>query len=244
MYCIKCGKSIPDGSSFCPSCGAAQGENRTQPIDSQPTTNLNASTIPKKKKRKSGCLIGLLFAIIGLSLIFVIAMIPSSENEDVSNSDSSITTEQWIEFDTKTWNDFATLYKSHNAFMSTMSAFSDGKIDAVTMYTECEKAENVFRNFSIALNYGESEEQKTYVEVLQTMALSDQLCTESLKKYLDSGKTSDLADVQKNIKSATEAVNVFASNRGKLLVKTGLTDAEIAEKIETDTATLDDMDSQ
>ena len=44
MYCVKCGKEIRDGSSFCSECGAAQPndtspekeDNRTYPYEQQP----------------------------------------------------------------------------------------------------------------------------------------------------------------------------------------------------------------
>ena len=33
MFCIKCGKSLPDGAAFCPSCGAVAAE---QPVNAHP----------------------------------------------------------------------------------------------------------------------------------------------------------------------------------------------------------------
>lgn len=172
-------------------------------------------------------------------LVFGVFQMMSNPEQYNVQDNTSVTPEQWLEFDEKTWDDFVTLYNNHNAFMSTMTAFSNGQIDAVTMYSKCQEAESVFGQCSAALNYGESEEEKDYVGVLQSMALSDQLAAKNLKKYLDSGKTGDLADAQGNINAAKEAVETFASNRGKLLVKAGLTDDEIAEKVEADIAALD-----
>ena len=70
------------------------------------------------------------------------------------------------------------------------------------------------------------------------MALSDQMAAESLMKYLDSRKTSDLSNAQENIQNAVTAATTIASNRGALLAKAGLSQEEIQVKIEEDMSDL------
>lgn len=58
MYCRNCGKEIPDGSSFCPECGASQRDD----VQVQ-----NVRTVESKTNTKS--IVGLVISLIGL-LIF------------------------------------------------------------------------------------------------------------------------------------------------------------------------------
>lgn len=51
MYCIKCGKQIPDGSSFCPSCGASQDGNDRQFAPVQHTESTSSQSIPNQKRK-------------------------------------------------------------------------------------------------------------------------------------------------------------------------------------------------
>lgn len=62
MYCVKCGKEIKDGSSFCPECGAAQpNENSSERSNSHTQAGLKASY-------NILCIIGLV--VSGISLLF------------------------------------------------------------------------------------------------------------------------------------------------------------------------------
>ena len=58
MYCQKCGKPIPDNSTFCNVCGAPQGQ--MQPT--QPTTQQQAKKLPTYYYVDSWLLFGLCMA--------------------------------------------------------------------------------------------------------------------------------------------------------------------------------------
>ena len=51
MFCPNCGKQIPDGSAFCPQCGAATGVNCT--MQNTSTQSSAGSTLPLHKSNAS-----------------------------------------------------------------------------------------------------------------------------------------------------------------------------------------------
>lgn len=91
-----------------------------------------------------------------------------------------------------------------------------------------------FREASVQLRYGENKEQRDYLWVLQSLALSDQQVTKHLMKYLDSGKVSDSSKAQECLNDAEQAISVYANNRGLLLANTDLSDSEIEERVSAD----------
>ena len=144
----------------------------------------------------------------------------------------------WLEFDEKTWPEFVNLYTAHNNLMNAMNDFSNGNISSADFYQYCEDSKEYFANMSLAFDFGESDEEKAYLSAFESMALSDQMAAESLMKYLDSRKTSDLSNAQENIQNAVTAATTIASNRGALLAKAGLSQEEIQVKIEEDMSDL------
>lgn len=83
MYCKKCGKSIPDDSVFCPSCGCAIGQTNTETISSAqiPTQSPTKNNNGKKVKGVFGKLKSLIgnwdpWVRVALSVVLVaVAMI-------------------------------------------------------------------------------------------------------------------------------------------------------------------------
>lgn len=220
--CPTCGGLVAKGAKVCPHCGAKQ-----------------------KKKTPWWAYVALFFlfsALVG-SIVTRNQDHPSSAQTASANpteiAEKAETPEDLLAFDQKTWDDFKKLYTAHNDMMDAMTMYSNGELSALSFYNVCEELEEFFGTASLALSYGETEYQRTYVSALQSMALCDQLAAKALIKYLDSFKTSDLSEAQENINQAANAATTIASNRGKLLVLAGLSDEEIRTKIEADTADLD-----
>lgn len=238
MFCKKCGAQVSDDANFCDKCGASLSDAQITP-----TTTPQATTAPKKKRH--GCLFSVIIVIIFLLLIGVGISVginqlsQEGQTDQDKNSAVEMTPERWLEFDSKTWEDFSTLYQSHNTFMTLMSNYSDNAIDAGTFYSECEKCAKWFGENSLTYDYGETQEEKDYLSAFESVALSDQMAAKSMMKYLDSKKASDLSDVEKNIDAAVQGITTIASNRGVLLVKAGLTDEEIQAKVESDMQELE-----
>ena len=149
-----------------------------------------------------------------------------------------------LEFDAKTWEDFKLLYISHNNFVKNIDAFSDFQMGTLDFYNCCKEAEEYFQNAALSFDYGTTDDEKTYLSSFEIAALADQEAAQKLMKYIDSGKTSYLSDTNEQIQRAKEAFVMIASNRGKLLVRAGLTNEEIAEKVEEDMAALDEEGSK
>lgn len=58
--------------------------------------------------------------------------------------------------------------------------------------------------------------------------------------YLDSGAVSDMSKAKDDIAETVTAISIFAENRSKLLVKAGLSEEEIKQKIESDLSVLEE----
>ena len=102
--------------------------------------------LPTKKKKKWGCLVA--FLLFGASSVVIMqqATTPgTSFYDDIHSKANELTPEDWLKFDDKTWADFTTLYKNHNAMLSLIDSYSQGTVDAATLYSKCEEFKNSFR---------------------------------------------------------------------------------------------------
>jgi hypothetical protein len=237
---------------FCPNCGepvqnknvefiSSEYRDPSQRIQEVKEPNIKIQQ-PVKKNGKNGCLVFVLLFIIVMAFAVILAVIKPEIYQDLDNVKSTSVEDykqSLLEFDKQSWEDFKTLYASHNNFLEYVSTFSEGNLSSLDFYNTCSDAKDYFQEISMSFNYGSNDEEKTYLRTFESAALSDQQAAEHLMKYADSGKTSQLSKVQENIQNAKNAFIMIASNRGKLLVKAGLTDDEIKNKIETDMEDLD-----
>jgi Primosomal protein N'' (replication factor Y) - superfamily II helicase len=236
IKCHECGKEISDKADKCPNCGAPVIIENNSILSGPPN-------IPKpNKKRKVGCLIFIVIfvCVLGGGMINVIN---HPEKYQSSNNSSNVskkdTKESLLELDKTSWKQFKGIYTSHNNFMTVIDAFTDNQITSLDFYNECKKAEEYFGKSSNLFSYGNTDDEKAYLSVFKSVALSDQLAAKYLKKYIDSGKTSQLSKAQESIQGAKDAITTIAKNRRKLLAKTGLSDTEIKTKIEQDMKDLE-----
>jgi len=184
--------------------------------------------VQPNKKIGCGCLV--LIVVILAALIGVITSDAPA---------AAKTSEEILAFDDRSWDDFAILYQSHNNFLAAVQSYSDNKIASTSFYQKCQEAEEFFRDASTRFDYGTTKDEKDYLSVFRSAALSDQLAAKALMKYLDSGKTSDLADSKSNIQAAKDAITMIASNRGILLAKSDLSEEEIKQRIEESMSKLE-----
>lgn len=224
MFCKKCGKDIKD-SQFCPFCGteAYKTGNNANNMNVTSRQDVINSQI-KKKKSKVGLFICLV--IVGALCFGISQIIQNPEKYQ-----NTISSEEWLEFDDKTWEQFSQLYTNHNNLMYAMTAFSDGNMDAASFYSYCKDFENICANNSLIFDYGVNQDQKDYLSVFKSATLSDQMAAQSLMKYLDTYQTSDLSEAQEHIQNAKDAITTIASNRGTLLAKTDLSEEEIQKRL-------------
>ncbi len=253
IRCPRCG--IVHNCNFCPNCGL-QAPPPPPPINNGYTDQFYTN-VPNQKKGMNGCLIAALtmfitFIFIGFVALGIYAIVPSPNNTvnkaaDISStpSPSSPPTDEEVrtallEFDSKSWDQFKALYISHNNMMKAVSLYSDNSISSLDFYTYCKDFKKYFQDMSSNFDWGKTEDEKMYLKTFEVFALADQQAAEYLIKYVDSGKTSDLSKAQEAIERAKEAATTIASNRGTLLVKAGLTDEELHEKVEADMAQLEE----
>ncbi len=99
MFCVNCGKELPDGSSFCPTCGAAQQEATPSPVSGTERYTAPASqSAVQKAKYNTMCIVGLVISCISLLLNFwglvgiagtvvsVIGLVSSKERHEQGNT--------------------------------------------------------------------------------------------------------------------------------------------------------------
>lgn len=256
INCSECGKEISDKAVACPNCGAPISASKKIVSDNQTTYYMPKETkgfgggrmvTSAKKKIRTGCLVFFML-FIGAMVFSIIqrannpdAYLSTNKTTDTSKNDDK---KSLLELDETSWEQFKNLYISHNNFMSIIDAFSNDKITALDFYNECQNAEKYFQEVSTTFNYGTNDDEITYLNVFETVALSDQSAASYLKKYIDTGKTSHLSKAQESIQRAKDAVVLIAENRGKLLVKAGLSDEEIQKKVEEDMEELESESSK
>ncbi len=250
-FCSKCGQPL-SGANFCPNCGEPAKDKNVEFISSEYRDNSQriqevipptTSTPPIRKKRtNSGCLVFFMLFFIVMAFAVVTAIIKPEIYQNLENNkETSVEDEEqsWLDFDKQTWKEFKLLYTSHNNFLSAVSGYSENKISSLDFYNTCSEAESYFQNVSTSFNYGTNDDEKTYLSVFESVALSDQLAAQYLMKYIDAGKTSHLSKAQECIQKAKDGLIMISQNRSILLAKTGLTEDEIKEKVEKDLLELD-----
>ena len=248
MFCPKCGADAGN-VKFCPECGAPIADKKKSAIDDVANQFSVDGDVNKPVRRKKSLLKRWWFwAAIVIALVIVSSLggndagttSPSPDVTDDSASDTleSASSEELLAFDEQTWPQFIELYNAHNTLVNNIQAVADGNASLVDLYQYCEDAKAYFGEKSLSFNYGESDYQKDYLQVFESMAFYDHMAVEKLMDYLDSFETSDISAASDYISKAVTAMKLIASNRGTLLAATDLTDEEIQQRIEDSTAGL------
>lgn len=210
------------------------------------SNSMNGAQLKQQKKvgrLRKAVLILLIFGVFCFGLTSILkARNPAAgaDQSGQSSASASMSKSDYLAFDERTWGDFVHLYKAHNSLMKTMGSFSDGQISASDFYTFCKESEEYFAKASMALRYGETTEQNTYLDALEKFAYNDQMIAQKLMDYIDSGSMSDFSAIEGYIDDANTAAGLFASNRGTLLKKAGLSMEEITALVEEDMKDLEE----
>ena len=211
-------------------------------------------------KKKLGCLKISLLVFFGPAILLSLFIIitnptPKSGSNSTSTASSTVsvtskslktmTSDELLAFDAETWEIYTDLYINYQRFHSHFTAFANGQISIGEMYTATEQYEKYCKNkYSEIIKLSktaEAEDIKTYYAAFEGWAISGQTYASELKKYLDSGKASDLSSCEKQLESLMANINNATSNRGILLRNTDLTAEEITAKIEQE---FDEIESK
>lgn len=86
MYCNKCGKEVPGGSAFCPSCGApvSGGTESEVVIESEEALSSLAAPVKKKKRSKIPFLVLLLIVLLAGASVFVYRTFFSNQEKHIA----------------------------------------------------------------------------------------------------------------------------------------------------------------
>ncbi len=238
IKCTECGKEISDKATTCPNCGC--------PI----TTAEIKHPASKKKPKKGGCLKTIL---IYLGILIVISTIISMQLKndpdkmqsllETKNSETSKNlendTEKSMEEDTEEntkenakiidaqiWEYVLPIINANNQLMNIVENESSTSLD---IYNAAKKFKEMCQQTWISPPKVSGNGADEYLSSCKDYILIEQTMADSLLKYIDSGKTSDLSKFQENIKSCTQAITVLATNKGIFLSQNGFTSEEIQE---------------
>lgn len=230
IKCTECGKEISDKAATCPNCGC--------PVTHELPNELKQSTNSNSRKKSTGCLI--IFIIFGafcflmVFMVFIVTVIRPTINISTPQSSNEIQTEI-AEEDMKTmakstdeqiWGYVVPIINANNQLMTVVGSESSSNVDIYNAATDFKKLCGQTWNNPPEVSGNGAQE---YLDSCRDYILIEQTMADSLLKYLDSQKTSDLAKVQENIQTCTQALNVVATNKGTFLSINGFTTEEIQE---------------
>lgn len=235
IKCSECGKKVSDKATTCPNCGCPVNDKENNVSEESNSNNA------QKPKRKSGCLklILIFFVIcIGISIVIAIrAPKKSAISESISASETSTQPEEITEdtkqaaklADKQIWEYILPIINANNQLMQIIGNESSSNLD---IYNTAKNFKEIcIQTWSNPPDVS-GNGTKEYLDSCKNYIIIEQTMVDSLLTYIDSGKTSDLSKVQKNIQSCTEAISILASNRGVFLVLNGFTDEEIKEIVD------------
>ncbi|MCM3631256.1 zinc ribbon domain-containing protein [Paenibacillus glycanilyticus] len=241
--CQSCGHKNVDTHNFCENCAAPLGTTAPSPsLQVQaPQTQEDSLARLKKKRKKKGQFIAILIVVAFMILVGIIGANASPTTETDAASKSAVKTKTSVQTkadkkaevrkqDKIVWSYFNNIVDAHNKLMDAMTSYSDGKMTKLDLYNYAKEIETYQRNRSMSPPKNTPAIAKEYTRSVADMALFSQTVAQKLKKYLDSGKTSDLSAAQGAIQQVTGSISVIANNRVKVLKDAGFTQAEI-EKI-------------
>lgn len=237
IKCQECGKEISDKATACPNCGCPL----VPPQNPNTSSESKESKQPMKVKKNSakGCLWAFII-VIGVPVIVSIFAKLMSGEPLVKNSPATtaevtttpvLTKDEAKIMDEDIWNYVYPVILANNNLMNTLNAYSNNELSELDLYNTTkdfyEYTQSMWENPPDITD----PDGEQYLDSCQDYIIIEQTMADSLLKYLDSKKTSDLSNVQDNIERCTEAVKIVASNRGTFLGINNFTDEEIQQII-------------
>lgn len=81
MFCFKCGEAIPDGSKFCPKCGASLEENNEQFVV---YASQEKEDVSLNENKKSTALLKKIMIVLGIAVIIIVVILVINESRKAS----------------------------------------------------------------------------------------------------------------------------------------------------------------
>lgn len=128
--------------------------------------------------------------------------------------------------DEQLWEYVLPIINAHNQLMKIMG---NGSSTSLNIYNAAKDFETMCQQTWSAPPEVSGDGTEEYLNSCRDYIIIEQAMAESLLKYIDSSKTSDLSKVQENIQSCSQALITLASNRGTFLSLYGFSTKEIQE---------------
>lgn len=172
-------------------------------------------------------MIGMVGAAIRISLGPSTDDSPTPAAITESKASEPLTKEEAQTIDSEIWNYVYPIINAHNQIMDGMTGYSEGRVSELNLYTAVKDYNDRLPNIWAKPPSVTDENGKLYLESCRDFIIVEQTLAKSLLKYIDSKKTSDLAEVEKNIEQSNQAIQIVASNRGTFLGINDFSDEEI-----------------
>lgn len=134
------------------------------------------------------------------------------------------TSDEWKEFDNKSWADFKELNEKLDSLKKTVEDTSNpNRTD------ELENAEHYFSDKEDTLNYDSNDEQEKYLEPMKKICeKAEDICENALKDN-SSNNESALTEIKNKLNDLENDVNSVIDGRHSILNKAGYTEQEIKD---------------
>ena len=227
IKCPECGKKISNNATSCPNCGCPIIDRQEQ-----------SEHVTASKHEGGGCLKPFItFLVISAIIGFAAAIQHKNQPEDIKvTQETEVETTEFeitedskktaLETDEQIWGYVLPVINANNDLMAFIERDSVTLLDIYNTTKDFEEfCRNTWNNPPQVTGYGAEE----YLSSCRDYILYEQTLANSLLKYADSGKTSDLSEAQKNMQSCKQALSIVASNRGVFLSINGFSQDEIQE---------------
>ena len=92
MFCGHCGTEVPDIAEFCPNCGAAMRPSQATVVDAYSPSDESAKAAqkPKRPKKKTGLIIGIVAAVVVVAAIVAGVLLYMHHQDEIAHQEVSL----------------------------------------------------------------------------------------------------------------------------------------------------------
>lgn len=157
IYCVKCGKNLPENSKFCNDCGSLQEKSdvntQIESQTSEPTKTHHITKHRKKenKNKKNGCSAVILVLIL---FIVVICWLPTMDEKTTDESTYSVTESTTKEIIQISASKLIKAYQENE--INASNNYKDKYLEVTGYVEQISRSDNLFMDdgYYVYINYG------------------------------------------------------------------------------------------
>lgn len=150
---------------------------------------------------------------------------PTEQSQTIESSQESNVTNDWKDFDNKSWSDFKDINQKYIDLKNTVKDMSNPeRKDAIN------QAKQYFTDKENSLDYGKNDDQNKYLDRMKNICQqAKSVCDDAINS---SNSESELSNIKDKLAGIEDEMSNIANKRPDLLKKAGYTEEEIKEIIE------------